>query len=503
MRDEVDKLLESPSLSDAVKRPDLAVPRHSRRVHVGRVDDAEQVLQPELPAVLRVVAGALDVEEQVPGDRLRQGEQPPVRHELTGRVALRRKQLVLDGPRVLARHLQPGLLLGASQGPPAHAAKLRQLVKRREPAPRRDPRGLQPAPLPRGHPRDQREVVVAPPAVLAPRPPPADRAVLDRLGIGEGPGVVRDDLGQPPPGLPLEGGVVADLQRRELTAAERQVHPARLYLLSAGKQVRVEAQLGDGARLRRPGELRVYYLVMRPGGRRFPVRRRQQPGPHQEVGPAVQGRPVALAGEQHPLVHDVGPGFDGGDRRPRGVTVRRSGNLADAPAPGREAVKHHPLVRLPARHQVLEANVELARWPELPARRQHVQPCQVAAREKVRDITRRQPQPARLKLHSHQGPERVRDFVLTPSYSHDPGVSAGVRVPMRRTRSCAGAAMADGERSRRAPRLPGRIPEVRQLNAGQAHSLARTSGTGTQACSAVAKTLLVIVEPGDCHWAVT
>jgi len=102
---------------------------------------------------------------------------------------------------------------------------------------------------------------------------------------------------------------------------------------------------------------------------------------------------------QDSLVHDVGPGFHGRDRGPGGVTVWLSGDLADAPAPAREPVEHRPLVRLAARHQVLEAGVVRVRRPQPPPRRQHVQPRHVAAREKVRDIARRQPQPARLKLH--------------------------------------------------------------------------------------------------------
>jgi len=54
------------------------VPGLPRLVGLGRVDDANKVLQPELPAVLGVVPGPLDIGEQVPVGRFRQREQPPV-----------------------------------------------------------------------------------------------------------------------------------------------------------------------------------------------------------------------------------------------------------------------------------------------------------------------------------------------------------------------------------------------------------------------------------------
>ena len=77
--DEVDELLERALLALPAERPDRRVPRASRRVQVGRVHHPEQVLQPELPAVLGVIPGALDVEEQVAGDRFGQREEPAVR----------------------------------------------------------------------------------------------------------------------------------------------------------------------------------------------------------------------------------------------------------------------------------------------------------------------------------------------------------------------------------------------------------------------------------------
>ena len=113
--DEVDQLLERPLLARPVIGPDLGVPGRSRLVGLGRVHHAEQVLQPELPAVLGVVPGALDIEEQVPAVRFRQREQPAVGHQLAVGVPFGCQELVPDDP-VVAGHLQPGLLLGAFQG---------------------------------------------------------------------------------------------------------------------------------------------------------------------------------------------------------------------------------------------------------------------------------------------------------------------------------------------------------------------------------------------------
>ena len=56
--------------------PDLRVPGESRLAGLGHVHDAEQVLQPELPAVLGVIPRSLDIEEQVPVRRFRQPQQP-------------------------------------------------------------------------------------------------------------------------------------------------------------------------------------------------------------------------------------------------------------------------------------------------------------------------------------------------------------------------------------------------------------------------------------------
>ena len=116
--DEVDQLLERALLARPVEGPDLRVPGESRLVDLGRVDDAEQVLQPELPAVLGVVAGALDVEEQVPVGWFGQREQPAVGDQGAVGVAFGIQELVPDDPVVLAGHLEPGLSAGRAPGRP-------------------------------------------------------------------------------------------------------------------------------------------------------------------------------------------------------------------------------------------------------------------------------------------------------------------------------------------------------------------------------------------------
>ena len=126
--DEVDQLLERALLARPVKGPDLRVPGESRLVQLGRVNHAEQVLQPELPAVLRVVAGTLDVEEQVPVGWFGQCQQPAVGDLGAVGVAFGIQELVPDDPVVLAGHLQPGLPLGAPQDVRAHPVQPRQAV---------------------------------------------------------------------------------------------------------------------------------------------------------------------------------------------------------------------------------------------------------------------------------------------------------------------------------------------------------------------------------------
>ena len=228
--------------------------------------------------------------------------------------------------------------------------------------------------------------------------------MLDGFGIRNGgrvlPVVIRDERRQEPPGLPLVRGVVIDLQRRELTVAERQVHPARPDPLGTGEQVRVEPDLGDGARLGGPGKLRVDHFVVVPGRAWLTVRRGEQPGPDEEVRTTEQGRAVGrLVSQEHALVHDVGTAADGCQRGLRGVGLRSFGDLRHVPAGRAEPPEHRRLVRLAACHQVLEADIERAGRLDFSPRVQQVQPRQMATRDEVGDITRRQTQPVPVKPH--------------------------------------------------------------------------------------------------------
>jgi len=130
------------------REPDLRVPGESRLAGLSRIDDAEQVLQPELPAALGVVPGPLDIEEQVPAGRFRQRQQTTVGNQGAVAVAFGIQDLVPDHPVVLAGDLQPGLPLGAAVDVRAHPVHLRQLSQPGEPAPGRDPGALQRPPLP-------------------------------------------------------------------------------------------------------------------------------------------------------------------------------------------------------------------------------------------------------------------------------------------------------------------------------------------------------------------
>jgi hypothetical protein len=180
------------------------------------------------------------------------------------------------------------------------------------------------------------------------------------------------------------------------------VHPARPDALRARQQVRIESDLRHGAGLGGPGELRVDHLVVHPVRTRFPIRGGKQPGPDKEVRTPGQDCPVrCLVCHDCALVHDVGAAADGLQRCPHGFGFGCFADLGNVPSSCPEPVKHNPLVRLAALHQVLKTDVELAWRMKLSPRPQQVQPRQVAAREEVGDIARRQPQCAPVDLHNH------------------------------------------------------------------------------------------------------
>ncbi len=408
--DEVDQFLEGALLARPVERPDLRVPGPAAGVGVGRVHDAEQVLQPELLAVLGVIPRPFNIEEQITNLCNGQRQEPPVAQELSRQVPFRFQNLVPDAALILAGHLQAGLQLGPGQGLLARSVTGGQDGQGRQAAPGRDPGGLQRPPLVPGDPGDQRQVVVAPPAGRAQVVPAADHAVLHRFGVGVGGRVVArvggDERTQGAPGLPFVGRVIPDLERYQFAPAERQVHPAGPDALHRRQEMGVERGLRDRARLGGPGQLGVHHLVVRLSRARLParvpVRRAEQAGPHQEVRPPQQRRPAVRAlAQQHALVDDVGPAKDRLQRGPRRVGVRiRAGAYPHDGAPVRtEPLQHGQLVRLAAPDQVLETDVELPHPAQCSPRREQVQPGHVLARHKVSDVTRRQPQPFPSDLH--------------------------------------------------------------------------------------------------------
>ena len=229
--DEVDELLERLLLAGPVEGPDLGVPGHAVGVAVRRVDDAEQVLEPELLAVLRVVPGALDVEEQVALATVREGPAARgwargLRHDLDrGRGARG-----VIRPHPLALDLESGLQLRAPRGAASRPVDFGQLSQLGELRAVRHAGGLQRHALCRRHAGDQRQVVVVPPPRLYSRRASGRWRSARRVR-----GTARGTDTRPPrrgeileiaPDPPFIGGEVGHPEGRELAVAEGQVHRA-------------------------------------------------------------------------------------------------------------------------------------------------------------------------------------------------------------------------------------------------------------------------------------
>ena len=130
--DEVDDLLKRPLLVVPIERPESVVARCAFVIRICRVHDPEQVLQAVFLAVLRVVAGALDVEEQIAGRRRWQRGQAAVRRKRTSFFAFRLDELPQDALLVLTLDLQPRLSVGLRHALTTHAIEPRKLLKRGE-----------------------------------------------------------------------------------------------------------------------------------------------------------------------------------------------------------------------------------------------------------------------------------------------------------------------------------------------------------------------------------
>ncbi|MEQ9398178.1 MAG: hypothetical protein RJQ04_03330 [Longimicrobiales bacterium] len=354
----------------------------SRGVGVVRVHPTQQILDPVVVGV-RV---AFDVEEQVGLRRRRQRPQAEA-----GSDAF--EQLVQRTTGLVAFDLDARLFPDPLQGRVAHALQ-RRLHGKGQPAerrPRRDLALFQPVTLLSRDPCHQRQVVVGSPLFLAPGSPPTQAAVVARLGIGVGE-VVTDHRG-PEASLhrPVVGGEVGHAKRLGPSPrpTEGEVHRLRYHTLHSGEQLRVEADLEDGARLRLPGELGVHDLVR----------------PTTEVArtldaPEEVGAPLPAPVVEDTLVDDVGPTPHQVQRVCRGgfearvhirpVVLRgrrRLGRLLDGQTLGAVGVEDLLLVRLPALAQHVGARIRVGgRAVEGSLQSPLLEGRQVMAREERADV---------------------------------------------------------------------------------------------------------------------
>ena len=229
LADQIEQPLEARLLLGPVEPPDAVV---LRLAVVVEVDPAEQVLEP----ALRLVPGvALEVEPDVARRRLGQKREPA--------LGLDREHDVLQLAGLPAVELEPGLLVELRE---RLGAELRDLglLCRRETRERGDVGGREPIDLRPPDPRDEREVVVALPLLLAAREELAERAVVDRVRVGRlpvldhveeplpQPAVVREEVVRPE-ALPL-AEPVDDVHRAPASAPES-ARPARCRSRAEGR----------------------------------------------------------------------------------------------------------------------------------------------------------------------------------------------------------------------------------------------------------------------------
>jgi hypothetical protein len=117
----IDERLEGPFLSSGtelavvVARPERMEPGLTRLVAVGRLDDAEEVVE----AVVEGEGVTFDVEEEVPGRGRRQARQAAIRFDRPVGEARRLEDLRQRGSRPLALHLEACLLADPGERRPA------------------------------------------------------------------------------------------------------------------------------------------------------------------------------------------------------------------------------------------------------------------------------------------------------------------------------------------------------------------------------------------------
>jgi len=126
----------------------------------------------------------------------------------------------------------------------------------------------------------------------------------------------------------------------------------------------------------------------------------QQVGPDEEIRAAEEGWPVAGFGPgERALIDELDAGPEGFRGRLGRLGVRGRADVRDHASVRPELVEHRSLMSFAAPHQVLEADVELARRAQRALGHLQVQPAEVLAGEVVGDVARRQPQAAVSDLH--------------------------------------------------------------------------------------------------------
>jgi hypothetical protein len=165
---EVDERFELASLLVGIERPEPG--EHTSGVH-----PSQQVVQ----SFVERVRIALDVEEEIPGRGLRKREQARARLGVQQELVFRQAfPAPLEMDTLLFPDLHVGRIAHALEPGCGWKGALRELFQPRHLV------GLERRPLLSSDPRDQREVVVLPPAFFADRRPLADVTVRARLRVG-------------------------------------------------------------------------------------------------------------------------------------------------------------------------------------------------------------------------------------------------------------------------------------------------------------------------------
>ena len=211
----------------------------------------------ELEAVLDGPGVGLEVEEQVAGRRF--GERGQA---LAGLVLVRRDELAADDAVTVLLLLQASLLTQPVER--SGDEVLLPLSRRecRELAERGHLRGHETLGLESADARDAAQVVVVATTGRAVQPPPADVAVLDRVGVGVGRLAFAEDARfEAALDLAVVGAVVGQAVRVEAAVAGDHVHTVGRHLLQGLQPVGVNAQLEKCGGFDSFGELRVRGLV--------------------------------------------------------------------------------------------------------------------------------------------------------------------------------------------------------------------------------------------------